>query len=52
MADDADIMIRLFGTIVRGKFAFTKEPILDKEQVKGHQMVFKEKVQATFIVYR
>jgi hypothetical protein len=30
MADDADIMIRLFGTIVRGKFAFTKEPILEK----------------------
>lgn len=45
-------MIRLFGTIVIGKFMFDKEEILQKQEVKGHEMLTKERVESTFIIYR
>jgi hypothetical protein len=31
MADTENLMIRLFGTIVRGKFMFDKEGLLEKQ---------------------
>ena len=45
-------MIRLFGTIVTGKFMFDKEEILEKKEVKGNEMKTKERVESTFILYR
>lgn len=52
MADTENLMIRLFGTIVTGKFMFDKEEVLDKKEVKGHEMVTKERIESTFILYR
>jgi hypothetical protein len=36
MADTEDLMIKLFGTIVVGKFIFNKEEVLEKEAIKGN----------------
>lgn len=36
MADTEDLMIKLFGTIVEGKFQFDKEQVLEKEVIKGN----------------
>lgn len=52
MADTESLMIRLFGTIVTGKFMFAKEEVLEKKKVNGNEMKTKEKVEATFLVYR
>lgn len=39
MADTESLMIRLFGTIVVSKFMFDKEPVLEKQAIKGNQMI-------------
>jgi len=36
MADSEEIMLRLFQTIVAGKFMFEKEEILAKDAIKGN----------------